>query len=56
MGPEGRIRTGISVVDSDPLYQLSYLGVVRHMKPTASLARKSLFRTCLLVQLLGLSV
>ena len=24
--PEGRIPTSISVVDSDPLYQLSYLG------------------------------
>ena len=28
MDPEGRIRTGISVVDSDALYRLSYLGVV----------------------------
>lgn len=28
MGPEGRIRTGISVVDSYALYQLSYLGAV----------------------------
>ena len=28
MGPEGRIRTGISVVDSDALCQLSYPGAV----------------------------
>ncbi len=27
MGPDGRIRTGISVVDSDALYRLSHLGV-----------------------------
>ena len=28
MDPEGRIRTSISVVDSDALCQLSYPGVV----------------------------
>lgn len=28
MGPEGRIRTGISVVDSDALCHLSYPGAV----------------------------
>ena len=33
MDPEGRIRTGISVVDSDALYRLSYLGVVPEVYP-----------------------
>jgi hypothetical protein len=28
MGPEGRIRTGIAVVDSYALYPLSYPGAV----------------------------
>ena len=31
LDPEGRIRTGICLMDSQLLYQLSYLGVVPQM-------------------------
>ena len=44
MGPEGRIRTGISVVDSDALYRLSYLEAVREMKRVHAHQRKTLFQ------------
>jgi hypothetical protein len=40
MDPEGRIRTGISVVDSDALYRLSYLGVVPEVYSDVTHSRK----------------
>ena len=44
MGPEGLIRTSISVVDSDALYRLSYLEAVREMKRVHAHQRKTLFQ------------
>ena len=46
MGPEGRIRTGISVVDSDALYRLSYLGAVPQIKRGRRHVRKTLLEPC----------
>jgi hypothetical protein len=31
LGPGGRIRTGITLMDSETLYRLSYPGAVREM-------------------------
>ena len=46
MDPEGRIRTGISVVDSYALYRLSYLGVVPEVYPGECEIARWLLRTC----------
>jgi hypothetical protein len=47
MGPEGRIRTGISVVDSDALYRLSYLGDVPEVYASEGDAARWLLATWL---------
>ena len=46
MDPEGRIRTDISVVDSDALCHLSYPGVVLQILRALVYRRKTLFRPC----------
>lgn len=40
LGPGGRIRTGIRLMDSETLYQLSYPGAVHEMYRPSHAARK----------------